>query len=108
MLAIVPDNTWNVSFIILSVQNFHYSFGSVSRAFWLLGEARVVLERLVNALFELQITDVPHGQRISSMVIVFSLKFNTAPISCKVCLPMIRLYNGGALLREYSTISGFK
>jgi len=27
-----------------------------------LGEARVVLERLVNAMFELQITDVPHGQ----------------------------------------------
>jgi len=27
-----------------------------------LGEARVVLERLVNAMYELQITDVPHGQ----------------------------------------------
>jgi len=62
-----------------------------------------VLKRLVNAMFELQITDVPHGQEdISSMVIVFSLKFNTT------CLPMIRSYNGGTLLREYSTISGFK
>ncbi len=29
------------------------------------------------------------------MVMVFSLKFNTVPVSCKVCLPMIRLYNSG-------------
>ncbi len=40
------------------------------------------------------------------MVMVFSLKSNTAPISCKVCLPMIRLYNGGGSPLEYSTISG--
>ncbi len=29
------------------------------------------------------------GRRILSMVMVFSLKSNTAPISCKVCLPII-------------------
>jgi hypothetical protein len=40
------------------------------------------------------------------MVMVFSLKSNTAPISCKVCLPMIRLYNGGGLPQVYPTISG--
>jgi hypothetical protein len=46
------------------------------------------------------------GRRISSMVVVLSLKSNTAPISCKVCLPMIRLYNGGGPLLGYSTVSG--
>jgi hypothetical protein len=46
------------------------------------------------------------GKRISSMVMVFSLKSNTAPISCKVCLPMMRLYNGGGPYLEYSTMSG--
>jgi hypothetical protein len=46
------------------------------------------------------------GGRISSMVMVFSLKSNTVPISCKVCLPMIRSYNGGGLPWGYSTISG--
>jgi hypothetical protein len=30
------------------------------------------------------------GRRTSSMVMVFFLKSNTAPISCKVCLPVIR------------------
>jgi hypothetical protein len=46
------------------------------------------------------------GRRTSSMVMVFSLKSNTAPISCKFCLPMIRSYNGGGLPWGYSTISG--
>jgi hypothetical protein len=45
------------------------------------------------------------GRRISSMVMVLSLKSNTAPISCKVCLPMIRLYNSGGHPLEYLTIS---
>jgi hypothetical protein len=54
VFAVVSDNAWDVSFIILSIQNFHYSFGSVSRDFSLLGEAHVVLERLVDARFELQ------------------------------------------------------
>ncbi len=40
------------------------------------------------------------------MVMVLCLKSNTAPISCKVCLPMIRSYNGGGPPLEYSTISG--
>jgi hypothetical protein len=46
------------------------------------------------------------GRRISSIVMVLSLKSNTAPISCKVCLPMIRSYNGSGPPLEYSTISG--
>jgi hypothetical protein len=45
------------------------------------------------------------GKRMSSMVMVFSFKSNTAPISCKVCLPMIRLYNGCGPPLAYSTIS---
>jgi hypothetical protein len=39
------------------------------------------------------------------MVMVLSLKSNTAPISCKVCLPIIRLYNGGGPPLEYLAIS---
>ncbi len=45
------------------------------------------------------------GRRISSMVMFFSLKSNTVPMSCKVCLPIIRSYNGGVLPWGYSTIS---
>ncbi len=45
------------------------------------------------------------GRRISSMVMVLSLKSNTVPISCKVCLPMIKSYSGGGPPLEYSTIS---
>ena len=48
------------------------------------------------------------GKRISSMVIVFSLKSNTTPRSCKVCLPRIKSYAGGAPLRAYSTILGYR
>ncbi len=40
------------------------------------------------------------------MVMVLTLKSNTAPISCKVCLPMIRSYSGGGPPLEYSTMSG--
>ncbi len=46
------------------------------------------------------------GKRMSSMVMVISLKSNTVPISCKICLPMIRLYNGFGSPSGYSTISG--
>ncbi len=38
------------------------------------------------------------------MVMVFSLKSRTAPISCKVCLPMIRLYRGLEAPASYSTM----
>ncbi len=40
------------------------------------------------------------------MVIVLSLKSNMVPISCKVCLPMIRSYSKGGPPLEYSTMSG--
>jgi hypothetical protein len=40
------------------------------------------------------------------MVMVFSLKSRTAPILCKVCLPMIRSYKGDGVPILYSTISG--
>jgi hypothetical protein len=43
---------------------------------------------------------------MSSMVMVFSLKSNMALISCKFCLPIIRLYNCCGPLLGYSTISG--
>jgi hypothetical protein len=41
---------------------------------------------------------------ILSMVMVFSLKGRTAPILCKFCLPMIRLYKGALTPACYSTI----
>ncbi len=46
------------------------------------------------------------GKRTSSMVMVFSLKSNTVPKSCKVCLPMIRPYKGGVPPWGCSTITG--
>ncbi len=48
------------------------------------------------------------GTRILSMVKVFSLKSRTTPISCKVCLPMIRSYRGAEAPALYSTVSGIK
>jgi hypothetical protein len=44
-------------------------------------------------------------KRMSLMVMVFSLKSNTLPISCKVCLPIIRSYSGFGPPLGYSTIS---
>ncbi len=46
------------------------------------------------------------GKRTSSMVVVFSLKSNTVPLSCNICLPMIGLNNGDVPPWGYSTISG--
>jgi hypothetical protein len=73
--------------------------------YWLLGKARIKLKRPGNARFELQIVGVLIGKRISSMVMVFSLKSKLAPISCKVNLPMIRSYNGRGPPLGYSTMS---
>jgi hypothetical protein len=46
------------------------------------------------------------GERILSMVMVFSLKSRTAHILCKVCLPMFRPYRDVLAPASYSTISG--
>ncbi len=42
------------------------------------------------------------------MVMVFYLKSNTAPILCKVCLPIIRSYKGAVASALYSTMSGVR
>jgi len=42
------------------------------------------------------------------MVMVFSLKSSTAPISCNVCLLMMRSYKGAVAPASYSTMSGVK
>jgi len=42
------------------------------------------------------------------MVMVLSLKSNTAPISCNVCLPMMRSYKGAVAPALYSTMSGVR
>ncbi len=39
---------------------------------------------------------------------VFSLKSNTALISCSVCLPIMRSYKGDVAPASYSTMSGVR
>jgi len=50
------------------------------------------------------------GRRILSMDMVFSLKSNTAPIWCNVCLPMLRSYKGAVAVApaSYSTMLGVR
>jgi hypothetical protein len=48
------------------------------------------------------------GKRILSIVMDLSLKSRTAPMSCRVCLPMIRSYIGALAHAPYSTISGVR
>ncbi len=48
------------------------------------------------------------GKRILSIVMVLSLKSRTAPMPCKLCLPMIRSYRGALAPGSYSTISGIR
>ena len=105
MFAVVSDNAWDASFV---VQNFHYSFGSVLRAFWLLGEARVVLERLVDAMFELQIFDVPHGQEdfIYGDGFVFKIQHRSYIMRDLFAYDKVVQWRSSTL--EYSKISGFK
>jgi hypothetical protein len=104
--AIVFNNAWKVCFVIFSVQDFYQAFGCVMCTLWFLVMARIKLKCSGNARFELQIVDVSHGQEdvINGDGPFFEV--NTAPIPCKVCLPMIRSYNGFGPPLGYSTISG--
>jgi hypothetical protein len=101
--AIVFYIAWKVCVVILSVQDFHNVFGGVTCTCWLLELSLSTLEMLG---LSCRLLIFLMGRRISSMVMVLLLKSNTAPISCKVCLPMIRSYNGGGPPLGYSTISG--
>jgi hypothetical protein len=107
--VIVFYNNWKVYFVILSVQNFHDVFGGVTRV---LAGSWAKLELSLSTLDMLglscRLLIFLMGKRISSMVMVLSLKSSMAPISCKVCLPMIRSYNGGGPPLEYLTISGLR
>jgi hypothetical protein len=58
---IVSDNAWKISIVVFSVKNVHNTQGSIACASWLLGQSGVLLERPGDAMFELQIVDVPHG-----------------------------------------------
>jgi len=60
-------------------------------------------------MFELQIADVPHGQEdfIYGDSLLFEIQHRSY-IMQGLLASMIRSYKGGALLWEYSTISGFK
>ncbi len=60
------------------------------------------------ARFELQIDNIPHWQEDTNYDNGLSLKSRSAPISCQVCLPMIRLYKGDGASTSYSTILGVR
>jgi hypothetical protein len=64
--------------------------------------------KLVLLFKALEMLDFSCRLLIFLMGIVFSLKSNTTPRLCKVYLPRIILYNSGAPLWAYLTISGFK
>ncbi len=51
-----------------------------------------VPQRSGYARFVLQTDDISHREEDTIYGNVFSLKSNTAPILCKVCLPIIRSY----------------
>ena len=106
--AIIFYNAWKVCFVILSIQYLHDVLGGITCTCWLLSKAGIKLKRPGNARFSCRLLIFIMSRRISSMVMVLSLESNTAPISCKVCLPMIRLYSGGGPPLEYSTISGHR
>ncbi len=55
-------NAWKICFVILSLQDFHNAFGSVTCTCWLLGKAGIEFKCPGNARFELQIVDVSCGQ----------------------------------------------
>ncbi len=103
-----PCNAWKVCFVIFSIQEFHKTFGSAAHTHWFLGQACVLFECPGNARFELQIIDIPHGQENFINGDGLLLKSSTVPRSCKVCLPLIRSYNGGMPPRGYSTIFGHR
>ncbi len=102
-------NAWMVCFVILSIHNFHNTHLVALRVLigsWANLELSLSAPEMLGLSCRLLIFLM--GRRTSSMVMVFSLKSNTAPISCKVCLPMIRPYNVDGPPLEYSTMSGCK
>ncbi len=108
MHAIVLDNAWKVCFVIFSVQDFHSAFGGVTCTCWFLGKAGIKLKRPENARFELQVVDISCGYEDFINRDCLFLKSNTTPISCKVCLQMMRSYNSCRPPLGYSTISGLR
>jgi hypothetical protein len=104
MRAILPNNGWNICYIIISIQYFHHTLGSTVGTYWLLGKASIILEHSGNTRFELQIGDVPHGQE--DLVYLYGLLFEVQnyPRFCKVCLLMMRSYIGGCPPGSYSMI----
>jgi hypothetical protein len=60
--AILPNNGWKVCFFVLSIQNFHHTLGSCAGTDWFLGLASIKPERSGYTWFELQPSNVPHGQ----------------------------------------------
>jgi hypothetical protein len=66
------------------------------------------LSALVTLGLSCKLTIFLIGRRILSIVMVFSLKSITAPILCKVCLPIMRSYIGAVAPASYSTMSGVR
>jgi hypothetical protein len=66
------------------------------------------LNALVTLGLSCRLTIFLMGKRILSMVVVLSLKSRTVPMSCRLCLPVIRSYRGLLAPGSYSTISGVR
>ncbi len=66
------------------------------------------LNALVTLGLSCRLTIFLMGRRILSIVMVLFLKSRTVPMSCKLCLPIIRSYRGSLAPGSYSTISGVR
>ncbi len=107
MSTTVPDNAWKIWFVLFGIQNVKDMLGSIVCAYWLLGQAGVLLENLGDPRLELQIVDVPHGQEdlIDGDGLFFEVH---CAYIMKISLPMSRSYKGGMPCWGYLTISGCK
>ncbi len=106
MCAFVLDNAWKVCYVVLSIQGLTTRLGAlrVLTGSWAKQEFCLSALEILGLICRLLIFLM--GKKFSSIVMVFSLKSNRAPIPCKVCLPMIRSYNGSVPPQGYSTTSG--
>ena len=105
-MTIVFDYCWKVCFVVFSVEYLYYPFGGISSTDRFLSLA--CIGAMVTLGLSCKLTIFLIGRRILSIVMVFSLKSSTAPISCKVCFSIMRSYIGAVAPASYSTMSGVR
>ncbi len=106
MCTNVLDDAWKVCFVIFGIQDFQTRLVALRLLTGSWAKQMLCLSALEMLGLSCRLSIFLMGKRISSMVMIFSLKSITAPKSCKVFLPMIRSYNGSVPPWGYSTISG--